>query len=231
MSDDADNRERRQATPPVRSRRASSEGQLLTGRLIAHGAANYQFRRDEDLSYYVKLQTDRGERIVWGKDLERAIAESTTRAVVGDLVGVRRTAREAVTITQQERNQEGQVIRRSETQAHRNQWAVEKPAFFAERARLARRLRDEQLDASAAVREHPELKSTFLTLRAAQEFANQRIAEPKDRERFVEFVKGAIEDSIRKGAPLPTLRLRDPSPNRSTTDPAPAPRTRSERTR
>jgi hypothetical protein len=40
-------------------------GQLLIGRLKDHGTANYQFRAKEDPSYYVKLLTSRGERILW----------------------------------------------------------------------------------------------------------------------------------------------------------------------
>jgi len=120
---------------------------------------------------------------------------------------VRRTARETVTVTQRQRNAQGQVVSRSEQLAHRNRWAVEKVQFFAERARLARRVRDEQLQAREMVREHPELKSTFLTLRAAEAFAERRIRNPQDRTRFVELVRSAITGSIRKGEPLPEVRM------------------------
>ena len=78
---------------------------------------------------------------------------------------------------------------------------VEKVKFFAERARLARQLREEQLDVRESVRAHPELKSTFLSIRAAEAFADQRISDPKDQERFLELVRGAMAGSIRKGAP------------------------------
>jgi hypothetical protein len=81
--------------------------------------------------------------------------------------------------------------------------------FFAERARLARQLREEQLDVRESVRAHPELKSTFLSIRAAEAFADQRILDPKDRERFLELVRGAMAGSIRKGAPLPSAKLRE----------------------
>jgi hypothetical protein len=91
---------------------------------------------------------------------------------------------------------------------------VEKVAFFAERARMARRLRDEQADVRQSVRAHPELKSTFLSQRAAEEFAAQRIADPQDRERFLELVRGAMATSIRKGEPLPSTSLRDRSTER-----------------
>jgi hypothetical protein len=184
-------------------------GQLLVGRLTEHGRAPYQFRTGDDLSYYVKLLTSRGERTLWGKDLERAILTSETGAKVGDLIGARRVGRRAVTITARQRDAEGRVVRQEEHHAHRTRWVVEKVQFFAERARLARQVRDEQADARESVREHPELKSTFLSLRAAEAFATQRIADPNDRERFLDLVRSAMAGSIRKGEPLPSVRLRD----------------------
>jgi hypothetical protein len=184
-------------------------GQLLVGRLTEHGRAPYQFRSGEDVSYYVKLLTSRGERTLWGKDLERAISASETRAKVGDLVGARRVERRAVTVTARQRDAEGRVVRQEEHYAHRTRWVVEKVQFFAERARLARQVRDEQADARQSVRAHPELKSTFLSLRAAEAFAAQRIADPNDRARFLDLVRNAMAGSIRKGEPLPSVRLRD----------------------
>jgi hypothetical protein len=191
-------------------------GQLLIGRLKEHGAANYQFRAKEDPSYYVKLLTSRGERVLWGKDLQRALTEGETRPDVGDLIGARRIAREAVTVTSRQRDADGRVITQEERHAHRTQWVVEKVAFFAERARMARRLRDEQADVRESVRAHPELKSTFLSVRAAEEFAAKRIANPEDRERFLELVRGAMSASIRKGEPLPSTSLRQRSLDRAT---------------
>jgi len=184
-------------------------GQLLIGRLKEHGPANYQFRAKEDASYYVKLLTSRGERVLWGKDIQRAIQDGETKPKVGDLVGARRVRREAVTVTHRQRDGEGRVVSQEERHAHRTRWVVEKVTFFAERARLARRLRDEQADIREAVRAAPELKSTFLSVRAAEEFAAKRIADPLDRERFLELVKGAMAGSIHKGEPLPSVRLKE----------------------
>jgi hypothetical protein len=187
-------------------------GQLLIGRLKDHGSANYQFRAKEDPSYYLKLLTGRGERILWGRDLERAVTEGETRPKIGDLIGARRIAREAVTVTSRQRDAEGRVIAQEERHAHRTRWVVEKVTFFAERARMARRLRDEQADVRESVRAHPELKSTFMSVRAAEEFAANRISNPEDRERFLELVRGAMAGSIRKGEPLPSTSLRTRSP-------------------
>jgi hypothetical protein len=199
-------------------------GDLLIGRLKDHGPANYQFRRDQDPSYYVRLLTSRGERTLWGKDLERALHDGETRPKPGDLIGARRIGRDAVTVTTRQRDAEGRVIAQQEHHAHRTRWVIEKVTFFAERARLARRLRDEQTDLREAVRERPELRSTFLSVRAAEAFAAQRISDPKDRERFLELVRGAIASSIHRGEPLPSVSLRasaerKPRPAAKPTDP------------
>ncbi len=197
------------STPRRREFDPRRSGQLLIGRLKDHGPANYQFRAKEDASYYAKILTSRGERILWGKDIERAIKGGETKPKVGDLVGARRVRREAVTITHRQRDGEGRVVSQEERQTHRTRWVVEKVTFFAKRARLARLLRDEQADIRESVRAAPELKSTFLSVRAAEDFATKRIADPQDRERFLELVKGAMSASIHKGEPLPSVRLKE----------------------
>ena len=197
----------RLATRQLRPRRG---GSLLVGRLTEHGRANYQFRSDENASYYVKLLTSRGPKMLWGKDLERALSSGETRPKVGDLIGARRAGREAVTVTARRRAADGRIVSEEAHYAHRTRWIVEKVQFFAERARLARRLRDEQADVRETVRAHPELKSSFLSVRAAQDFADRRIADPKDRERFLSLMREAMAASIHRGEPLPAVRLRDP---------------------
>ncbi len=187
-------------------------GTLVVGRLTEHGVANYQFRLDENPSYYVKVLTSRGPKVLWGKDLERALTAGETRPKVGDLIGARRVGREAVTITARRRDPSGRVISEEAQHAHRTRWVLENVQFFAERARLARRVRDEQIDVRKEVRANPELKSTFLSVRAAAEFAARRIADPKDRERFLDLVREAVAGSIQKGEPLPAVRLRDRAP-------------------
>lgn len=191
---------------PDLARRRGEE--LLVGRLIGYGRARYQYRAEEDDSYYVKLLTSRGPRTLWGKDLERALSESETQPKSGDLVGARRTAREAVTVTQKQRDAEGRVVAQRERQAHRSSWVIEKVAFFAQRARMARRVRDEQADVRAAVRAHPELRSAFLSVRAAEDFASRKIADPADRVRFMELIRGAMAGSIQNGEPIPSVKLK-----------------------
>jgi len=50
------------------------------GRLVDHGKANFNFEKDSATNYYVKLSDgNKNEKIVWGVDLERAIAEKGAR--------------------------------------------------------------------------------------------------------------------------------------------------------
>jgi hypothetical protein len=113
---------------------------------------------------------------------------SQTKTAIGDVVGARRVGREAVTVLDQQRDENGSVIARREQQAHRTQWMVEKATFFSEKARLARRARDRVLDEGAQERSHPSVKPSVSVLEAAAEFAAQRIKRPEDRERFMELL-------------------------------------------
>jgi hypothetical protein len=187
----------------------SRSNSLVMGRLQDFGRAPYQFRSQEADSYFIKVLTRRGERVLWGKDLERALSASATQPKRGDQVGARRTGRDAVTILAKERDAEGRVVSQSEQHAHRQRWVVEKVQFFAERAKLAHRVRDEQADIRQTVKAHPELMSTFISLRGAQDLAERRIANPRDRERFLSLVREAMAGSIKSGEPLPLVRLKN----------------------
>jgi hypothetical protein len=198
------------ARAPPRVTRRRVDDKLVIGRLTEHGRAKYQFRPHENDSYYVRVLSSRGLKTLWGKDLERALTAGETKPKVGELVGVRRASRETVTVTSQQRAPDGTVLARESQIAHRTRWVVEKVQFFAERARLARKVRDSHTDVRESVRQNPELKSTFLSARAAEEFAAKRIADPKDRERFLTMIREAMATSIQKGEPLPDVRLKDP---------------------
>lgn len=201
--------------------------QLIVGRLQEHGRAPYQFRAGQDLSYFAKILTTGGQRVIWGKDLKRAIVAGATKPKVGELIGARRTRREAVTVVDRTRDAEGNVKTQSEHHAHRARWEVEKLRFFSDRARRARMARDAHLDTRDAVRERPELRSTFISLRAAEQLAEKRIKSPEDRERFLEMVRETIASSVQRGEPLPDINLKEKT--RESTKPASTPHTSRDR--
>ena len=203
------------------SRRAQRRDELLTGTLIDHGRASYRHDPREPMSYFVTIETARGDRTIWGVDLERALRESLTRPAVGEEVGLRAVREDTVTVCAPERDAEGKVIAEKDLRVHRNRWIVEKRAFFAHREEAARTLRDRTIDPKEAVKRHPELVGTYLQMRAA-ELAARRFRDPEDRERFVSQVRSALADGVARGEPLPPVRLRERTAERASARSRPA---------
>jgi putative DNA primase/helicase len=184
---------------------------ILWGRLVDHGRAAFHHDPHEAMSYFVKLETERGERTVWGVDLERAVKESLTRPQLGDEVGLRAVRKDVVTVKAPRRDADGHVIGEQDLQTHRNRWAVEKREFFDARSAAADTVRNPAIAARQAMQTHPELAGTYLYLRGAEEIARRRIRDPEDQRRFVEVIRGALADSVGRGEPLPTVRLHERS--------------------
>jgi conjugative element/phage-associated large polyvalent protein len=189
---------------------------LIVGTLVDQGRASYRHDPKEAMSYFVKLETPRGERIVWGVDLERASRESLTQPKVGDEVALRAVRAEPVTI--KARDDAGKLT--AEIQAKRNRWVFEKREFFTERAEAARTIRDAAVKPKAAVKSYPELVGTYLQVHAA-ELAAKRIRDPEDQKRFVQMVRSALADSVARGEPLPAVRLKEPAVKREPKTPSP----------
>jgi hypothetical protein len=201
------------------ARAGEKRGSLMTGRLVEHGPAPYRHNPHEPMSYFVKVETARGDRTIWGVDLERAFKESLTQPGIGDQVGFRSVRQEAVKVRTQKHGEAGELIER-DLQTHRNQWIIEKRAFLEARAQAARTVRDTSIDPKRAVKSHPELVGTYLQVHAA-ELAAKQFRDPQDRERFVQKVRSALADAVARGEPLPAVRLRERTPKAPEPESAP----------
>jgi hypothetical protein len=201
------------AAPSARSAGADRSG-LVVGKLVDHGRATYQHDPHAGMSYFVKVETSRGDRVIWGVDLERAVKESLTKPEAGDEVGVRSVRKDAVTVKTPTRDAEGQVTGEQNRNTHRNRWVIEKREFFEARAAAAQRVRDLNIPAKEAVRQHPELVGTYLQVHAA-ELAAKRFRDPEDRALFVAKVRAALAESVARGEPLPPVRLRERAKTRT----------------
>jgi putative DNA primase/helicase len=219
MQENQRSREREESAAAAHAKRES----LITGRLVDHGQAHYRHRPEGPISYFVRIETPRGEREIWGVDLERAFRESLTRPQVGDVVGLRAIGKEPVTVKSRELGANGELVGERERLAHRNRWLVEQREFFASREQAARTLRDEAIDPREAVKQHPELAGTYLQLRAA-ELAARRIRDPEDQRTFVATVRRALSDAVARGEPLSPVRLKEQAQERE-------PQTHAKRTR
>ncbi len=198
------------ASGNVRDAARDHRGSLIVGRLADHGRATYLHNPREPMSYFVKLETARGERTIWGVDLGRAFRESLTKPQPGDDIGLRAVRQDPVTVKTQQRDADGRVLGQKDLTTHRNRWIVEKRVFFEERKAAALALRDPNVEPKRAVLDHPALVGTYLSLRAA-ELAAKQFRDPQDQQRFVVLVRNALADSVARGEPLPPVRLREQS--------------------
>jgi hypothetical protein len=210
----------RSSTDGERKTRSSEDLGPITGRLVDHGRANYRHNPKERMSYYVRVETERGDREIWGVDLERAFRESLSRPTLGDQVTVRAQGRDPVSVSALERDSEGRVVGKQEIATHRNRWIVERSDFLTERTAAAQTFRDARVKASDAIKAHPELQGSYLQLQAAKLGAERDIKNPDDRTRFLARARVAIAEAIERGEPLEPVRLRERSAERVETDKA-----------
>lgn len=186
----------------------TQEGELIVGRLVDHGPARFEHRSNQPMSYYVRIETDRGDLERWGVDLERAFRQSLSRPGIGDEVGLRVVGRDAVTVLAPKRDTQGREIGREEKDAHRNQWIVERKDFLDRRLQMANLFRDASVSAAEGVKQYPELEGSYLQLQIARAGTEERIASRDAREQFVDHLRAHLAKTIEYGQPLEPVRLR-----------------------
>lgn len=94
------------------------------GELVEHGGAPYQHNPARSDSYYVVYRDTGGaDHVVWGVDLERAVADSG--ALAGQQVMLENLGRRLVRVTVPVLDATGNVIGEEEKEVYRNTWQVD----------------------------------------------------------------------------------------------------------
>lgn len=171
---------------------------VLAGKLLEHGEANYQHDPKKEKSYFVKVETERGERTVWGVDLGRAVAESGV--AIGDRVAVEKMGSKPVTAKERVFDNDGKEIGERPVDTHRNRWQVgslEKAEAFARE------------DRAEVVKKHPDLAPAYGTVAAAQKFAEKQFANKEDQARFVAIARQVVAEKIAHGENVPAPKIRE----------------------
>lgn len=194
---------------------------VMLGVLVRHGRAPLEFRTGKEASYFVTLKTDRGERTVWGRGLERALAQSRTQPQEGDAVGVRENGITPVTFVMRERNARGEIVTVSRADTPRGHWIIERREWFDERLLVAETLRNAQVSRREAIRNHPELLGAYWALDSAAKVAEARIKHEASRERFVQLVRETLAHALERGEPIAQPRQRGGTVARGADDQAP----------
>ena len=103
---------------------AQTERRNAAGVVLEHGAAPYKHNPRAAMNYFVKLDTDKGERTVWGVDLQRAMTEGA--AGVGDRVHLAYIGSRMVTVQEPVLDAAGKVVGHKEVDSTRNEWQAVK---------------------------------------------------------------------------------------------------------
>ena len=206
------------ATTTLRRRRAdrgseqrpspTASPDVIFGKLIERGEAPYRFQDNAGPSPYIRIATDKGERVLWGVDFPRAVAEAQTQPRPGDPVGVQYLGKRTVTVKVPVKDEDGSVKAYKEISAHRNTWAVEKPEFYHAREECAAAIRNTEIAREQLVESHPELAAAITWIHLAERLAARSIAEPGDQERFVAMVREGLAQAIGRSQPLAPPKLR-----------------------
>jgi hypothetical protein len=193
---------------PAPKEKAVTPHELITGKLVDHGPAPYRHQPTEAMSYFVRIETEKGERDLWGVDLERAFRHSLSNPGIGDEVGIRILAKEAVTVLAAQRNASGQEIGREKLATHRNQWSVERKEFLEQRRDMASVFRDSSISAADGIKRHAELDGSYRMLEMGQTHAEEQYPSKLHRQQFVDHLREHLAKDIEYGQPLEPVRPR-----------------------
>jgi len=191
------------------------------GRLMDHGAGRHQGKSGAPLSYFVKLETERGARVFWSPALKTALAQSRTQPSIGEQVGVRENSILPATVIYNTRDSAGKVVEQRRFDSPRTHWAIEQRAFYDEASLAAEALRSERLHPREAIKTYPQLLPAYLALDSARRVARERVS-PTQRERFVSLVRETLAHAVERGMPLPALETRAAETSQSSSVISPA---------
>lgn len=169
------------------------------GKLIDHGEAHYQNDPKKEKSYFVTVETERGQKTLWGVDLQRAVAESNVQ--IGENVSVEHQGKKPVTAKEKVYDKAGNVTGERDVETHRNKWlvgSVDKAQAFATG------------DRAEAVAKHPDLAPAYGAVAAARKVAEQAWPGNKqEQDRFVSATVQVLTDKIAAGEEVPAPKIRE----------------------
>lgn len=186
----------------------TADAGVIVGRLVDHGTSHYAHDSKQPMSYFVRVETERGDREIWGVDLERAFRQSLSTPGIGDEIVLRAVDKAAVTVLAAKHDAQGKEVGREPIDAHRNQWIVERKSFLDERRQLADIVRNPNISSADAIKRHPELEGSYLQLQMGRLLAERQYSTDEHREQFVDQLRAHLARRIEIGQPLEPVHLR-----------------------
>ncbi|WP_225781249.1 LPD7 domain-containing protein [Xenophilus sp. Marseille-Q4582] len=174
----------------------------INGVLVAAAAAPYQFHPEQRMSFYVTVRTEVGERMIWGADLERALAESASQPRIGDAIVLTQHGTHPVNLRVPARNDAGELIGERKIVAQRARWRIETPEHLRELQRQARLLRTGEILAAASLDNSPTLATAAAGLKLAEQYARRVTVDGPSQERLVEAIRERMAAAVEQGHTL-----------------------------
>lgn len=166
----------------------------LSGELVDHGPAPFEFDRNNPTNYFAKLKNSDGkERLVWGVELGRALKERDAKR--GDRITLENRGKQTVTVERPIKDELGNKVGLEPVEVQRNAWKVH--------AQAVRDKRPEDL-----VRDYPGMSHEAATLKLAEKVARRFPAEV-DQKRFMGLVKDRVAAKVERGQPSAQIKVRE----------------------
>jgi hypothetical protein len=195
-----DSPETAQAAPQgVKTPTVTTRPGATVGKLVDHGEADYQNDPKKEKSYFVTVETARGQKTVWGVDLDRAMSESGVK--IGENISLEKLGKEPVTAKEKVYDKAGNQTGTRDVAAERNRWLVgsmDKAQAFATGER------------ADVVAKHPDLAPAYGTMAVARKLAEQEWPDNKERqEHFVAATQQVLAGKIASGEHVPAPKIRE----------------------
>ncbi|RYF50605.1 MAG: hypothetical protein EOO27_31465 [Comamonadaceae bacterium] len=181
----------------------------IVGTLVAAAAAPFKFDPDQPMSYYVTVRTVRGDRTVWGTDLERALAESQSQPNVGSVVALLQHGAKDINVSVPERNESGDLVRDRKIAAQRNQWRLETVEHLHDVQRAAEMVRNGTPPPQSALEVVPTLATAAAGMKLAQEYARRVTADPASQQRLLDAIRDRLASAVERGQDIHLPGTRD----------------------
>lgn len=184
----------------------------IRGLLVAAAAAPYKFDPAQRMSFYVMVRTEVGDRTIWGADLERALAESTSQPRIGDQVVLTQHGTNPVNVRVPARNEAGDLIGEKKMVAQRARWSIETPEHVRDLQRQAHLLRTGEILAEASLDMYPGLATAAAGVKLAEQYARRVTADEPSQEKLVQAIRDRMAAAVERGRQV-HLPDRKPGPN------------------
>ena len=168
-----------------------------TMKLHSHGSAPFKNDPKNSNSYFVTLEDQKGKLSTrWGVGLRAAMQDSDAKK--GDTIEIEHLGRQPVTVTQNVKNKNGDIVDKKTIETHRNSFLVKVKA---------KAIRDKTQDHGELIKEHPDLVNEIAAVKVAEKFSH-KLPEGK-RDLFMTKVRDRVATNIEQEKETPKIKINE----------------------